>query len=263
MPQPTIPSSQDPRSLYSECKDRERALLSWDLSAFKNKLMTLLTFRISAGPMLKRNSVERPILGNAHTGSRRPASQRNLEKVNPPLDAYLTLVQTLKKIEDNNDLWFFLALWLKHEAIREPEEFLPSAIYKRLTRNVRKRAKISFTDMRYFELVRCWEPYFARLLEDCKRLRPSAPDLQKELCALGYEPKAVVLIEQKKWRSAVELACEWLAGRQIIPAKSKEPDPARTLRNAYSRIKAGVSTSKALQHPEAGLPARTNAKKAK
>jgi hypothetical protein len=243
MPQPTILSSQDPRSLYSECKDRERALLSWDLSEFKNKLTTLLAFPISTGPMPKRNSAERPILANAHTGNRKPASQRKLEKVNPPLDAYLTLVQTLKKIEDNDDLWFFLALWLKQEAIREPEESLPAAIYKRLTRNVRKRIQgISFTDMRYFELVRCWEPYFARLLEDRKRLRSSLADLQKELCALGYEPKAVELIKQKRWRSAIELACEWLAERQIIPAKSKQPDPARTLRNAYSRIKAGISS---------------------
>jgi hypothetical protein len=243
MPQPTIPSSQDPRSLYLECKDRERAILSWDLSTFKNKLMSLTAFPISTGPMPKRNSAERPILANARTGNWRPASGRPPEKVNQSVDAYLTLVQTLKKIENNDDLWFFLALWLKHEAIREPEEFLPAAIYKRLTRNVRKRIQgISFTDMRYFELVQCWNPYFTRLLENSERLRSSHADLQKELCSLGYELKAIGLIKQKRWRSAIELACEWLAMRQIIPAKNNDPDPARMLRNAYSRIKAGAST---------------------
>jgi hypothetical protein len=178
----------------------EAKLRSWNISAFKKRIVGTMAFGI-------------PIRSS-------------------------DVVHVLKKANSNDDVWFVLACWLREEAIREPEDFLPESIYSRLTQSIRQRLKgISFNDMRLFELVRCWERYFTRLLAD-KRRRSDSTDLRKELCAAGYVPEAVDLVMRKKWRSTVELTCEWLAARDVIPAKTKDPDPVSTLRNAYSRIKA-------------------------
>jgi hypothetical protein len=229
MPQSTVSLQTDPRSLYSRCEDRERKILAWDLAALKNQLMSALAFGVP--PFLSLKTVPQPT-GPTQKG----------EKFDLPPSTYLNLVRSLRDARNNDDLWFLIALWFKEEAIREPEDFLPPATYKRLTRRVRERFQgISFTDMRYFELVRCWEPYFLKLLEDREGLRHNTANPKKELLALGYVPKSVELVMRKRWRSAVELAFEWLADRQVIRPKNNDPDPISTLRNAYSRIKAGAS----------------------
>lgn len=222
-------SQTDRRSLYSDCEDRERKVLDWDLAAFKHQRVSHFAFGI-------------PLFLSSEKGSAPVRRKRKVKQRPSPAGKYLTLTHILKKTKNRDELWFLLALWLKQEAIREPEDFLPPAIYKRLTREARQRLQgISFTDMWYFELIRCWEPYFVRLLKDRKGFRPNTPIVEKELCDLGYEPKSVKLIMQKRWRSAVELACAWLADREVIPLKNEGQDPVSTLRNAYSRIKAGAS----------------------
>jgi len=152
---------------------------------------------------------------------------------------YSRLVESLKKAT-GDDLWFHLALWLKNEGIREPEDWLPANIYSRLTQEPRKRLQgISFTDMWHYELVRCWERYFAALLHE-KRKRSKSVNLKKGLVELGYEPKSVEIIMSKNWRSPVAPACEWLATRDILRPKTENADAATMLRNAYSRVNAGV-----------------------
>ena len=228
MSQSIANSQTECRSLYSRCEDRERKILAWDSAAFKNQLVSTLAFGVSL--FSSSNTVPTPT---------RP--MQTAGKLDLPPSAYLSLVQTLKKAKNKDELWFLIALWLKQEAIREPEDSLPPATYKRLTREVRERLRgISFTDMQYFELVLCWEPYFSKLLEDCKRLRYHSANLEKELTALGYVPKSVELILLKRWRSAVEVSFEWLADRGVIRSKNAEADPISTLRNAYSRIKATI-----------------------
>lgn len=234
----------DPSALFTQCLDKEKKLLSWDPSTLKNQLLSAVTFRTSGRS--SSDTVATPA-GLISKG-----------------DAYLSLVQSLKKAKTEDDLWFVLALWLKREAIREPEDFLPRKNYMHVTQKARERLRgISFSDMRYFELVRCWEPYFTSLLQD-KRQRSGSVNLDKELSALGYARESVKLITGKNWRSTVELACEWLAERQIISAKTNNPDRASTLRNAYSKIKAGTRLTKV---PSMVLrmepPAGTNAKKEK
>jgi hypothetical protein len=235
MPRSVLSRQTDPRSLYSQCEDRECVVLGWDPSSIKNRLVSALVF--GAPRPSSSSKIALP------THSRRSSSQGNTQQENPSPNAYLTLVQTLKEAKNKYDLWFILGLWLKQESIREPEEFLPGDIYQRLTRRVRKRIQgISFTDMKYFELVQCWTPYFAQLLDDLTRLRHRNAKI--ELSRLGYVLEAIELITNKQKRSAVEVACEWLARRDIIPAKSDKTDPARTLRNAYSRINAYAKKAK-------------------
>ena len=203
---PLVSRPEDLRALYDKCVSEERKLRSWNLSALKKRLISTVAFRTRF-----------PI----------PTSH---------------VVNVLKKAKDNDEFfWFVLACWLSEEGVREPEDFLPPAIYSRLTQTARQYVKgISFNDMKLFEFVRCWEPYFEALLEDkkdlVKRHRTSPADVQKELSAAAYEPEAIELVMRKRRRSTVELTCEWVAGRGIIPAKTRDPDPVRTLRNAYSRI---------------------------
>jgi hypothetical protein len=252
MPQSIVNLQTDRRSLYSRCEDRERKLLRWETAAFKNQVISGLVFGIPL--FLSSDAV--PTLGRRTSEEKKPSLGSS---------AYLGLVQTLKKAKNNDELWFLLALWLKQEAIREPEDFLPTPTYARLTLKARERLReISFTDMRYFELVRCWEPYFVQLLADRKRLRHNSASLEKELSALGYVPKSVELVMRKGWRSAIELACEWLADREVIPPKKNDQDPVSALRNAYSRIKAGASASPTVRQTKDKVSsASPSAKKAK
>lgn len=237
MPQSTVSLQTDRHFLYSRCEDRERKFRAWNSAAFKNQFVSALAFGV---PLFSSSNTVTTPLGRTRKG----------RKLDLPPSRYMRLVQTLKNAENKDELWFFLALWLKQEAIREPKDFLPPATYARLTRKDHKRLRgISFSDMRYFELVRCWEPYFSKLLEDCKRLRYNSANLEKELSTLGYVPKSVELVLLKRRRSAVEISCVWLADRGVIRSKNKNPDPVSTLRNAYSRIKAGALL-KSLRRPK-------------
>jgi len=92
---------------------------------------------------------------------------------------------------------------------------------------------LSSIDFKYNDLVEGWVLYFDRLLKD--RGRGTGKDM-KRLSALGYEEEAVKLLLDKRWRSAVPLTCAWLAQRNVICTSRKNPDVARTLENAYSRV---------------------------
>ena len=201
----------DPTSLYSKCEQREREIISWGRETLKKYLVSSLKF-----------------------GSKR----KNPEGRHS--DDYGALVEALRKAKNRDDLWLFLAAWLNWENICKPEDFLPPKIYARLTRNAAEGLKgISFSDVRYFELVTSWKPYFSKMLEDRKQLG-SKTELAKTLCTLGYQPETVVLFTRKHWRSPIELACEWLAERPGVCSNDEKADPISALRNAYSRIKSGA-----------------------
>jgi hypothetical protein len=233
-----------PSALFTQCVKKEKKLLSWDPFTLKNQLLNAVTFKKSGRSSSDMVATPAGAMSNS--------------------SANLSVVQSLKAAKTDDDFWFLLAIWLKQEAVREPEDFLPTLIYARLTRKVRERLRgISFSDMKYFELVRCWERYFISLLQD-KRQRSGSANLNKELSVLGYVSESVELIMHKNWRSAVELACEWLSVRHIISAKTNDPDPASTLRNAYSRIKARTHPTKAPSKVRRTEPAAgTHAKKAR
>lgn len=150
----------DPRSLYSKCEQREQEIISWGRETLKKYLVSSLTFG---------------------------AKRKNQDGHS---DDYGALVEALKNAKDQDDLWVLLAAWLNLENICKPEDFLPRKIYARLTRSATERLKgISFSDVRYFELVTGWMPYFSKMLEDRRKLGSKPKELAKTLCALGYQPE--------------------------------------------------------------------------
>ena len=83
-----------------------------------------------------------------------------------------------------------------------------------------------------------WLPYSQAQMADAEILRQQGKDPAPELVGLGYSAFPAANSARKRWRSPVEFTCEWLAERSGLPlAKPKrDPNPARTLRNAYSRV---------------------------
>jgi hypothetical protein len=202
------------RGLFNECLSREKLLK-------KAKFLEL-----------KEAFVTAPLNRPLHKPDPSAAPEVQL------LATYLVLRTAMKEAKNNEERWVYLARWLKQEGICEPKQFLPSVTYRCLKQAYQKHLKgISFTDPFYFELVRTWEPYFKDLLNDRKK----TPDVDA-LRNLGYDSKSVDLLIRKPWRSPVELACEWLAQRGAIRSKRRDPDPARILRNAYSRVKTKASS---------------------
>lgn len=265
MKQSNSPVQANCRSLFSECKRREHLVLNWDFHKYRDELVRKMVFgrplipswaEIAARDASMRKGRSAPASQpTKDVSSLRSARQRKLSKANQPVSRYFLLVETLRQAKDKDKLWLFLALWLKQEAVREPEHFLPPETYQRLTLKSRQRFRgISFSDMKYSELVRCWMPYFERLLEDRNRNHSIAPSVHAELSALGYDSKAVELIMSRRWRSAVELSCEWLAAHKVIHTNRVDPDLARTLSNAHSRVNSAISK---------GSPTEPSAKKAK
>lgn len=215
-PQKQPAKDKNASGLFEKCLARERALKQVKFLELKEALVSAFLNR----PLCESDPSAAPEMRQLAT--------------------YLVLRKALKDAKNNEERWCYLARWLKQESICEPNQFLPKATYRQLTVKYRKRLKgISFTDPFYFELVRTWEPYFERLLDDRKNSR----DLQK-LASLGYSRESVNLVITKSWRSAVDVSCEWLAQREVVSTKRKtQQDVARTLRNAYSRVKTIASRS--------------------
>jgi hypothetical protein len=145
---------------------------------------------------------------------------------------YQTLISLLKKARDTVTFGYILAQWLRFERIREPKDFLPADVWRRLINDAEQRLQgFLQTDDYNAYLVRSWLPYTEPLLRKTKWLRDrKVRSLRAVLRGTGYDPVAVDLVVEKKngWNSAVELTCGWLERRTSYKAS--------TLRNSYSRV---------------------------
>jgi hypothetical protein len=163
-----------------------------------------------------------------------------LEKCVGHGEKYSFLLDLLKRSGNSDTIWYILANWLQSEGICTPEKLLPEDVFRRITQAARKKlAKLSWTDYYYTDLIRAWLPYSQALLQGIKALNPRELEkLAGQLRELGDEADSIRLATRRRRPSAVTLTCAWLADRGVVrPAKRrKDPDPVRTLRNAYSRL---------------------------
>jgi hypothetical protein len=155
-----------------------------------------------------------------------------------PEEKYTILRGLLQQADNRDAIWRVLANWLKCEGIRTPKEWLPKSVFQRLTQEKRKRLnKLSSSDFYYAELVSVWLPYVQAFLQESKVT--GAPMSDDRLRDLGFDPNLVTLgAGTRKRSSEISLTCEWLAQRGVVqPTKRRaDPDPARALRNACSRM---------------------------
>src|ERR1019366_5690417 len=151
---------------------------------------------------------------------------------------YRDLIQLLRNAGDSEARWFLLAAWLKQEKICQPKDFLPSKIYNKLTKNVRRKFKgISRRHAQYGNVVEAWRPYFDRLIKafhaikegnrKSKRagIKPRRIDPAETLRQAGYDKDAVYFVVSLRKR-AVPAAYFWLAPREHWDES--------TIRNAHS-----------------------------
>ena len=145
---------------------------------------------------------------------------------------YQVLVALLKKAGDDDMFWYVLAQRLRSEGIREPQNFVPAEVWRRLTKNAEERLRgfLQSDDYNVY-LVRIWLPYAEPLVRKTKWLKESGVrNPRVVLESAGYDSPAVnlVLEKQRGWNSAVEFTCEWLEKRTSYTAA--------TLRNSYTRV---------------------------
>jgi hypothetical protein len=113
-----------------------------------------------------------------------------------------------------------------------------------ISREQKRLARIPFNDFRYAGIVRSWLPYADRLFQERKDIRRGL-DASTRLKNMRYDPLAIEIVLTKRWRSAVEFVCGWLAQRGGIEMvkQRKDSDSANTLRNSYTRVFGQKSTS--------------------
>jgi len=212
------------QSLYEQCLSKERDLRENQPARhedLRNRIVWELTF-----PGRKF-----PIAITADPGADTASLVREGQK-------YIALLDLLKKAPNGDTRSYWIAQWLKDEGVAPPHQTLPKGIFSRLTKKARERLKgLSLTDLLYANLVLVWLPYSEALLADAEILRQQGKDPAPQLIGLGYSIVAANCVV-KRWRSVVEFSCEWLARRSGLPlAKPRlDANPARTLRNAYSRV---------------------------
>jgi hypothetical protein len=171
-------------------------------------------------------------------GRRFPATAGREQSIELIAASYLTLRNLLRRAQDPDVRWAWIAQWCKDEGIVSPHEMLPDSVFRRLTRKGREKLRgLSVSDFVYAELVWIWLPYSRELLADAKSLRLHQRERARGLEDLGYL-KIAGERAMKRWHSPVEFTCDWLSDRGNLPlAKPRQdPDSAATLRNAYSRV---------------------------
>ncbi len=204
------------QSLYEQCKRNERQVTRSSYEKLNNLLVEELAFG-------------KPVIPSSLTGDRW---------------RYAYLLTLLRKARDTDTKWYILANWLKHENVCRPREFLPQQVFVRLTAGDNRRAgRVGWNDFYYASMIQAWLPYCQSLLEDIKATAHGSKNQATHLQELGYDPGLVIralpgVPGTRPRRSAMELACEWLAQRGTVVAakKRRDPDLPKTLRNAYSRV---------------------------
>jgi len=216
----------DPGELEAQCEAQEREL---ELT-FQQKRQAVLEFLAFGTPLFDPN----PGLDAAIR--KEDPLELKIDKLRRRADKYESLIQLLKNAKDNEVRLVILAIWLKHEGICGPREFLPPAVYRRalqIARQARLEADVSFTDLLHSRRVRAWLPYFEQLLSEVRELK-SAPRARQKLEGLGYKRETIELVLGVRKRSAVSACCEWL--------ECQGKGQARTIENAYSRYRTAAQS---------------------
>jgi hypothetical protein len=220
------PRKVSPRELYTICEQQEKRL---ETELYRKRLDLLLESWL----------FERPLFETAPLAGYRPFEEHNQQmypfrfSIAPPAHLriskrewrYRKLLEHLKKQQDTILRWLLIARWMKQEAVCEPKQFLPDAVFRRVVRRFSKSLRFSPTDFRYGIMIHKWRPYFERLQADLVARKHLQRALE-EVAKLGYDGKAIICISRK--RSTIQATCEWLAQRKNCDA--------RTLRNIYSRL---------------------------
>ena len=143
---------------------------------------------------------------------------------------YTELSKLLREAPNDDTFWWRLALWLRYEAIRDPQSVLPPPVWRRLTKDANRRlAGILMTDDYNVMLVRIWLPYCEPLVRTARWLRSSGiRNRRPPLRSLGYDSSALDLLSSQNWTSPVKFTCAWVERRSRYRASS--------LRNSYSRL---------------------------
>jgi hypothetical protein len=209
---------------YAQCVDSEKKWVRPVLDELKAAIARHLTFR---GPLFDAFSASKG-------KSDKPDSERMI--------GYQLFVDALQNTSTPDERLKVFAQWCWACLDIPPEQTLGVPLVKRLTSAALESvSKVPFNDLFYANVVQIWLPYSKRLIEDgsaAKAAKVMPDKLQKHLLSLKYEQSAVELFASKLWQSPIEFACEWLAGQGRIDMIKgrKNPDTARTLRNAYTRI---------------------------
>jgi hypothetical protein len=215
------PASSDVRALHAHC---QKSAQQWTISAAE----TLRT-------LLARDLTFRGRIFQAFSAQRTGPATRDAELA----ARYRALLKIMSDLDDTHQRLRVFAQWAWAELGIEPEKSLGSKAVSSLVSGQLKRvSQVPFNDLRYAGMVQAWLPYSKHLFADAKTHRPRVRDLQRELLKLGYEPSAAELITSRSWQSPIEFTCQWLptcGGIEMVKER-QEPDQARTLRNAYSKI---------------------------
>jgi hypothetical protein len=206
-------------ALYEHCSESEKAL-----TRNRNALKEILVRQISFGAK---------VFDGISDQSSVPLESHLAAK-------YTFLGSAFRDKRSADERLRLFAQWLWTEFQVQPEDSLGERTAKRLSSEAKKRVNtIPWNDYFYAELVKVWLPYSTSILEDSQKLPGSKTGgTEQSLTAVGYDAVMSTTVASKSWRSAIELTCEWLASRGGIPMikPRKDPDMARTLRNAYSRM---------------------------
>jgi hypothetical protein len=214
----------DPHELYARCDVQEREL---ELT-FQQNRQAVLEFLAFGTPLFDPN----PGLDAAIR--KEDPLELKIDKLRRRADKYESLIQLLKNAKDKEVRLVVLAIWLKHEGVCGPREFLPPAAYRRallIARQARIEADLSFTDLLHSRRVRTWLPYFEQLLSNVRGLKGN-PRVRQKLEGLGYKRETIEIVLGARKRSAVSACCEWL--------ECQGKGQARTIENAYSRYRAAA-----------------------
>jgi hypothetical protein len=156
--------------------------------------------------------------------------RRKDAQISEPEWRYGQILEHLKKLPTTELRLLFIARWLKQEGVCEPEDIMPSALLGRVLAQFLQKDRISVQDFRHWYLVEIWLPYFDRLFAHLQKAPKTNRGLAEELVKQGYDDAAVKAAIGK--RSPIPAIASWLED-------SHKGLEARTLENAYSRVKVG------------------------
>ena len=216
----------DVHTLYDQCSASEKALTRDSFDKLKMHLVRELHFRIPIFDVFSDKNYASPV------------------QASELVSRYSLLRAVFREAMCADDRLRAFARWLWAELDVQPEDSLGEELMARLTSDTRKRVnKIPWNDFYYASLVEIWLRYSKRLFADAADAKAHGANLTQSLESLGFRSDIVNIFVDKSWRSPIELTCEWLAGRggiQMSKAR-KDADMARTLRNAYSRVRGARS----------------------
>jgi hypothetical protein len=218
---PNAQASGSARSLYENCLKLEKQSNRRSLDQLKETLVRDLTFRGSIFDAFTKRSSD-PLVAELEGAVK-----------------YDYLLEIFRKTKNPDERLHILAQWLWAELDQLPEDSLGKETVARLSSADRERLRrLPLNDFYYTQLIQTWLPYAERLFQDAKGPGSTSRRLRQDLLSLGYEKNAVETYLSMSWKSSIEFTCQWLATRGGIKMLKprKDPDMARTLRNAYSRI---------------------------